>query len=56
MQHDLDALSTDCGEKGMEMNPIKCEALYEISELRPFVLPDLHISGTPLPVVDEVKL
>ena len=56
MQHDLDTLSTDCGEKGMEINPIKCEALYEIPELRPFVLPDLHISGTPLPVVDEVKL
>ena len=40
----------------MEPNPIKCEALYSIPPKRPLVLPDLHLNGTPLPVVDECKL
>ena len=56
LQENLNLLSTECRDKDMEPNPIKCEALYSIPPKRPLVLPDLHLNGTPLPVVDECKL
>ena len=56
MQDDLNNLSTECNDKGMEMNASKCNALYMIPVLRPLVLPDLQVDNHPLPVVHEAKL
>ena len=56
LQNNLNLLSKQCKDKNMEPNPIKCEALYSNPTKRPLVLPDLHLDGTPLPVVHECKL
>ena len=56
-QQDLDDLSTECRDRGMDPNPVKCESLYPLlPKNRPITLPDLHLSGEPLPVVHKVKL
>ena len=56
MQRQINTLTAECKDKDMETNPIKSEGLYMCPVLRPLVLPDLHIDGTPLPVVSECKL
>ena len=56
IQQDLDTLATECHDKGMETNPVKCEVMHTIFPLRPITLPDLTLNGVPLPVVHEVKL
>ena len=55
-QQRLNNLSEQCQEKGMITNPIKCEVLYVDPGKHPWVFPDLHLTGEPLPVKYEVKL
>ena len=57
-QDRLNSLSTQCREKEIIANPIKCEAIYmnPSPAKRPWVYPDLHLNGVPLPIKYEVKL
>ena len=55
-QQRLDELSTQCRDKHMVTNPIKCEALYACPMKRPWVFPDLQLNGEPLPIKYEIKL
>ena len=56
-QRDLNKLSSECKDRGMETNAGKSEVLYPLlPKNRPIVLPDLQLCGEPLPVVQQVKL
>ena len=55
-QERLDALSGLCRDKLVVANPLKCEVMYSSPARRPWVFPDLHLNGVPLPVKYEVKL
>ena len=58
MQHNLDTLDNEAEDINMDTNPTKCNALYLFPAQRkvPLVYPDLHLKGTPLPVVSSCKL
>ena len=56
MQPKLDTLTQDCIDSLMAINPIKSHVMHVVPPKRPIVLPDLHLQGTPLPVVTECKL
>ena len=38
------------------MNPVKCKGMHMCTAKRPLTYPDLQVDGTPLPLVQEVKL
>ena len=56
MQPKLDTLTNGCRDSLMSTNPVKSMVMHVIPPKRPIVLPDLHLQGTPLPVVTECKL
>ena len=56
LQENLDIISTECTDKHMDPNPIKCGVMYSIPVKRPLTLPDLQLNGQPLPVVQECKV
>ena len=56
-QRDLNVLSEECIDRGMDPNAEKSEVMYPLlPKNRPIVLPDLLLTGEPLPVVHQVKL
>ena len=56
MQTYLDGLVQDCSDADVTTNPVKCECMHTCTAKRPLTYPDLHLNGTPLPLVQEVKL
>ena len=58
IQVDLDRLSGECQDRGMEPNPLKCEVLHTIPtrRRRPAEVPELTLDGITILVVDTVKL
>ena len=56
IQPDLDVLATQCRDKHMQANPLKCEVMHYLTSKRPIVFPDLHLCNVPLPVVQQCKL
>ena len=56
LQDNLNNLEDQCQKKNMEPNPVKSAAMYSMPPKRPITLPDLHLNGVPIPVVDECKL
>ena len=56
MQPKLDTLTSDCTDSLMSTNPVKSMVMHMVPPKRPIVFPDLHLQGTPMPVVTECKL
>ena len=56
MQSHIDSLTKECQDVNVSMNPVKCKGMHTCTAKRPLTYPDLQVDGTPLPLVQEVKL